>query len=277
MPETTPGPAVPADWLDPALSMPDLLGRVRSSAVELLGASSASVALTGPGGIELHAGERVDTAPADDPVVDVSLPVRATDFTDLRVVARTLRRVGATEQRSMADLAAMAARAVELQLLAQEALQRREWASIATQLLPALVDRSIDDTRVLDSVRSLLGAESAVLLAPGAPAEAERAVGSLPTPAAGMPRILAARDGVLESRAPLLGTAPGLQDPDAPGPVLAVPLMAAGRVDRVLVATRAADADPFTIAVLGMAADFAAEWSVARQAVGRGSAASAVD
>ncbi|MCS5718139.1 GAF domain-containing protein [Herbiconiux sp. CPCC 205763] len=178
------------------------------------------------------------------------------------------------DDRLITALAATAGVAIENARLFAETQRRQAWSAASAEITSTLLSEAHSDSIVLlvDRVLELSTADLVCMLVPsGRPDEliVDVAAGR---GAAGLRGVLipisdSIARRVIEGRRPELLDDSEITLPDGRelGPAMAVPLIAAGRAEGVLVVARMAPALRFTTADLDMAADFAGQASVAMQ------------
>ncbi|MFB2557409.1 GAF domain-containing sensor histidine kinase [Herbiconiux liangxiaofengii] len=178
------------------------------------------------------------------------------------------------DDRLITALAATAGVAIENARLFAETQRRQAWSAASAEITSALLSGEQSDSIVLlvDRVLELSAADLVCMLMPTDQPEklvidVAAGIGAGDLRGALVPVSPTKVTRVLEGRQPELLDDIGITLPNGVelGPLMAVPLMAAGRAEGVLVVARTAPALGFTTADLEMAADFAGQASVAMQ------------
>lgn len=220
--------------------------------------------------------------PVGHPPMDsfLGVPVRVRDevFGNLYLTEREGGPFTAEDQELIVALAATAGVAIDHARLYDESVRRQRWAAASAEVTAVLLsDQAEDSLAVLvDKVAQLADADLVGVAVPhtATTLRVDIARGAL---AAELPTRLFDAAGTLagrarESRQPVLSDSGGTVPHDVltVGPTMAVPLSPSDEPTGVLTVSRAAGRPRFTNADLDMAADFAAQASLAlRMAAGR--------
>ncbi|MET0932392.1 MAG: GAF domain-containing protein [Mycetocola sp.] len=234
-----------------------------------------------PRAIRLHRiadDPRSSGVPAGHPIMGgfLGVPIRVRDQVYGNLYLSNTRDGGFNDEddRLITALAATAGVAIENARLFAETQRRQAWAAASAEITSTLLSEAQGDSIVLliERVLELSTADFVCMLVPsGQPdaliVEAAAGLGDAELHGVLVPLSESIATRVLEGRQPELLDDSEITLPNGVrlGPALAVPLIAAGRAEGVLIVARASRGMRFTIADLEMAADFAGQASVAIQ------------
>jgi signal transduction histidine kinase len=212
--------------------------------------------------------------PAMDTFLGVPIRVRDEIFGNLYLTNRADGPFSQEDEELVTALAATAGIAIENARLFDEAQRRQRWSAALAEVTSALLSGESDDVLgvVADGVATAVGAHLVCVIVP-VPDSADMVVEvARGTDAETVRGRVLAREGtiagrVLEEGVVVSREAPLADDPESTkldvGPTVALPLNAFGRTLGVLTISRPANGVRFTDTDLSMAADFAAQASVA--------------
>jgi signal transduction histidine kinase len=225
--------------------------------------------------------------PAGHPPMDsfLGVPVRVRDtvYGNLYLSHGVGGHFTAEDEQLIRSLAATAGFAIDNARLFAQTRRQEAWSAASAEITAALLETSETEAlgMLADAILHLSGADMVTVMFPtDDPAQlvvqTARGVSEDILPGTRLPAAGSIAGGVLEGRQPRLlddaGEAFALHGTVALGPVMAVPLIDAGRAQAAIVIGRLAGGPRFLPSDLDMAADFAAQGSIAIE-LARGRAA----
>ncbi len=229
----------------------------------------------------LHDDPRSSGFPAGHPAMEsfLGVPIRVRDvvYGNLYLSNQASGAFSLEDEQLVESLAASAGFAIDNARLFAETRRRQAWSAASAEITAAMLssDRSDSLSTLVSRVLVLAESDLVCMILPGAApgtvvVEIARGDGEAELVGRTFPSAGTLAESVLEGKQPRLirdaGADSDLFSPERKlGPMMAVPLIAAGRAEGVLLVARLADGLHFTASDLEMAADFAGQASLAMQ------------
>ncbi len=229
----------------------------------------------------LHDDPRSSGFPPRHPAMEsfLGVPIRVRDevYGNLYLSNQASRSFSREDEQLVEALAASAGYAIDNARLFAETRRRQAWSAASAEITAAMLSSERSDalSTLVDRVLGLAEADLVCVILPGSAAgtlvvELARGYGDHDLVARTFPAAGTLAQSVLEGKQPRL-VGDGSPDSDLfstgrhLGPMMAVPLLAAGRAEGVLLVARMSEGQRFAPADLEMAADFAGQASLSMQ------------